>query len=290
MALQLKEFAIDTGRMTLTGLADTGTGQGAAVIAVHGWLDNAASFIPLSHELTVSRPFYAVELPGHGFSAHRPAQDLYHSIDNVVDLLAFINTVSPDQPVTLLGHSMGGIVCSLVAAAAPERVTGLIMLDSLGPYTDRKEQVLPQLRKGIKKAMEGQSPLKVFANRELAIRARMAGVGAVTHATASVLIDRAIREVEGGFVWRTDSRLLAPSLLRYSESQIREIYAGIECPSLLISGKDGYLFKFEALRLRIPYIAKLVCHDVDGGHHFHMEGDVKRTAGLIDEFLQNHHM
>lgn len=289
MALQLSEFSIHTGRMTLTGLADT-SGQGQPVIAVHGWLDNAASFIPLSQQLSLTGPFYAVELPGHGFSDHRPDHDLYHSVDNIVDLLAFIDVVSPDQPVTLLGHSMGGIICSLVAAAAPERVSHLIMLDSLGPYTDRKEQVLPQLRKGIKKAVEGQSPLNVFKSRELAIRARMAGVGTVTYDTASLLIDRAIREVEGGFVWRTDRRLTAPSLLRYSESQIREIYAGIECPSLLISGEDGYFHKYEALRFRIPYIAKLTCHDVQGGHHFHMEGDVKRTAELIDEFVQNNHV
>jgi pimeloyl-ACP methyl ester carboxylesterase len=286
MALQLQEFAVHTGRMTLAGLADT-SGQKTAVIAVHGWLDNAASFIPLSRQLTLDRPFHAVELPGHGLSEHRPANAAYHAVDYILDLLAFMNTVSPDQPVVLLGHSMGGIVCSLVAAAAPERVAGLIMLDSLGPYTDRKEQVLPQLRKGVKKAMEGPSPLKVFESRELAIRARMSGVGTVTHETASLLIDRAIREVEGGFVWRTDRRLTAPSLLRYSESQVREIYAGIECPSMLISGKDGYFHQYEALRLRIPYIARLVCHDVDGGHHFHMEGDVQRTAGLIDEFVQN---
>lgn len=289
MALQLKDFAIHTGRMTLTGLADT-SGQGRALIAVHGWLDNAASFLPLSQHFAQDRPFYSVELPGHGFSEHRPPNAEYHAIDYILDLLAFINTVSPDQPVLLLGHSMGGIVCSLLAAAAPERVSGLIMLDSLGPYTDRKEQVLPQLRKGVKKAMEGQSPLKVFENRELAIRARMAGVGTVSYETASLLIERAIREVEGGFVWRTDRRLTAPTLLRYSESQVREIYAGIECPSLLICGKEGYFHQYEALKLRIPYIAKLVCHDVAGGHHFHMEGDVQRTAGLIDEFVQNLHV
>lgn len=286
MALQLTEFSIDTGRMILTGLADT-RGHGQALIAVHGWLDNATSFIPLGQLWSPDAPFYAVELPGHGFSEHRPAHAQYHAIDNVIDLLAFINTVSPDQPVTLLGHSMGGIICSLLAAAAPERISRLIMLDSLGPYTDRKEQVLPQLRKGLKKAMEGQSPLKVFESRELAIRARMAGVGTVNYDTASLLIERAIREVEGGFVWRTDSRLMAPSLLRYSESQIREIYAGIECPSMLICGVDGYFHKYEALRFRIPYIAKLTSHDVPGGHHFHMEGDVQRTAELIDEFIAN---
>jgi pimeloyl-ACP methyl ester carboxylesterase len=75
-------------------------------------------------------------------------------------------------------------------------------------------------------------------------------------------------------------------MLRYSESQIREILAGVSCPAMLISGDQGYFHQYPELEFRKGYIKQLEHHVVQGGHHFHMEGDIVRTAGLINEFVK----
>lgn len=287
--MKLEHFKTPTSRLALTGLKNT-THKGVPVIALHGWLDNAASFIPLSEKLADSRPFYALEMPGHGLSDHRSAATSYHLLENVVDVLAFINEISKEAPVSLIGHSLGGIVASLLAAAAPGRVNKLVLLDSLGPLTDETENVLPQLRKAIAKAsLFKSSKMTVYPTKELACSVRMMGVGKVNKYAASLLVERGIKEVEGGFSWTSDPKLLEPSLLRFSEEQVASVFLGIECPIRLICGDKGYFSDYEALSKRLNYLkgksGVLDKHIVSGGHHFHMDGDVAVTAELVNEFL-----
>ena len=62
-------------------------GSGPRVLALHGWLDNAASFLPMAPYL---RDFdlVALDLPGHGRSMHLPPGADYSfpgAIANVLD-------------------------------------------------------------------------------------------------------------------------------------------------------------------------------------------------------------
>lgn len=309
--MHLKSFEVQTKRLKIAGLRNSVT-EGVPLIALHGWLDNAASFDFLADELSVDRPFFAIDLPGHGQSEHRPAASAYHLLENILDILAFFdempdllaanNHLSVNSPkgkvtelelaqsvtpkVNLLGHSLGGIIACLVAAAAPERVEKLILLDSLGPLTDEIEAVLPQLRKAVAKASKLKSSLSVFPNLEMAIRARMAGLGRINREASERLVCRGVQAVEGGVIWSSDSRLLKPSFLRLNEKQVEAIFAGIECPVLLLTGMQGYFSESEALIKRINYIQRIKHRCVEGGHHFHMDGDIKATAEFINAFLE----
>ena len=288
--MNLESFSIETPRLTLSGLKNK-VESGVPVIALHGWLDNAASFEPLSHYLSDSRPFYALEMPGHGLSQHRAGSSSYHLVDNVVDVLAFIDVILKHhnvdgKAVTLIGHSLGGIVCSLLAASSPERVEKLILLDSLGPLTDETEDVLPQLRRAVAKAAKFKSSkMTIYPSKELAATVRMSGIGRVSRDAALLLVERGVAEVEGGYSWTSDPKLLFPSMLRFSESQVEVIFAGIECPVSLICGEAGYFSSYEKLKNRLSYFKTLKKHLVKGGHHFHMDGDVLKTAELMNEFL-----
>ena len=288
--MNLEPFKISTPRLKLAGFKNQVT-EGAPVIAVHGWLDNAASFTPLSEHLIHTRPFYALEMPGHGLSDHRPDSTSYHLLENIVDVLAFIDEVATEgETVSLIGHSLGGIVCALLAAAAPKRVDKLLLLDSLGPFTDEASNVLPQLRKAIAKAsIFKSSKMTVYPNKEMACRVRMQGVGKVNKEAASLLVERGLKSVEGGYSWTSDPRLLEPSLMRFSEAQVEAIFSGIECPIRLVCGDKGYFSSYENLKHRFAYLQKeneeLDRHVVSGGHHFHMDGDVIATAELIHDFI-----
>lgn len=113
---------------------DTGPREAPTVVLLHGLLDNAASFAPLVEALEqrLSEPhrFIAPDWRGHGATAWAADGD-YWFPQYLADLDALLTTTVDRQPVTLVGHSMGGQVASLFAGTRPDRVTRLIALDSL---------------------------------------------------------------------------------------------------------------------------------------------------------------
>ena len=70
--MQPRDIEIKTERMTFSAL-EWGNADDKPVLALHGWLDNAASFTPLAPRLKNVR-LIAVDLAGHGRSQHRPTE------------------------------------------------------------------------------------------------------------------------------------------------------------------------------------------------------------------------
>jgi pimeloyl-ACP methyl ester carboxylesterase len=291
--MQLEQFQLQTHRLMMAGLKNCAA-SGSAIIALHGWLDNAASFEFLAPFIETTRPFYAIDMAGHGLSEHRPENCSYHLMENIVDLIAFIDAITVNAAstevegsarVTLIGHSMGGIIASMAAAAAPDKINQLILLDSMGPLTDEIESVLPQLRNAVAKAAQINSKVSIFPSLALAVRARMSGIGKLSRNAAERLVIRGTKEVEGGYSWRTDPKLLKPSFIRLSELQVQAIFAGIECPVKLLTGDRGYFSDEHAMDKRLGYFKNIEHKRVPGGHHFHMDGDVESTARYINAFI-----
>ena len=105
-----------------------GPEDGRRVLALHGWMDNAATFAELAPRLTDCRVI-AVDLPGHGHTDPIPPGHFYHYIDHVWDIHAAFDALGWDTAV-LMGHSMGGALAALYACARPERVEVLVSIDS----------------------------------------------------------------------------------------------------------------------------------------------------------------
>jgi len=93
------------------------------VIALHGWLDNAASFSHLAPLLPGLR-IVALDQAGHGHSSHRAPGSGYQLWDYALDVLLVADQLGW-QKFALLGHSMGAIVSLLLAGAVPERISRL---------------------------------------------------------------------------------------------------------------------------------------------------------------------
>jgi pimeloyl-ACP methyl ester carboxylesterase len=103
-----------------------------ALILLHGWMDVSASFQFVVDALTVPRQVIAPDWRGFGGTQGPPGTDTYWFPDYLADLDALLDALCPDQPVDLLGHSMGGNVAMLYAGIRPQRVRRLINLEGFG--------------------------------------------------------------------------------------------------------------------------------------------------------------
>ncbi|UZE97840.1 alpha/beta fold hydrolase [Alkalimarinus alittae] len=276
---------INTDRIKLA-YVESGNPDGIPVLAIHGWLDNAASFSRLSEKMDLSNiRLIAVDLPGHGLSDHRDKGQIYHLMDYVVDIVGLIKSLALNQ-VVLLGHSLGGIISLLTASAIPSKVGQLILLDSFGPMVDKEDQVSEQLRKAISKICLSTPRMPaVYHTIDDAVKVRLGGFGKIEPDAARVLLERGLIKRQNGYSWATDARLREPSLIRLSEPQVEGFMRGVECPVCLIAASDGYVSLEPKYNPRLSYIAALETHKVSGHHHFHLDGDVTKTADIINKFI-----
>lgn len=259
-------------------------GQGEPVLALHGWLDNAASFTPLARHLPA--PMLALDFSGHGHSEHRPPDLATHLVDHVRDVLEVAEQMGW-QRFVLVGHSMGAGVASLFAATYPERVSHLVLLEGLGPPATDADDVAPTLRKAIDQIRGLPAKRKpVYSDPEQAVAARQSALGGLEEHSARLLCERGLVAVEGGWTWRTDIRLRITSSLRLTEQQVEGFVRRIAAPTLLVLGEQG-LGGDGRFAHREAWVPSLTRVDLPGRHHLHMD-DPAPVAAAINAFLNTH--
>lgn len=130
-------------RVHLNRWDDGADGNRPLLVLLHGWMDVGASFQFFVDALAdlegPARHIVAPDWRGFG-RTESPAVDSYWFPDYLGDLDALLDRLSPDAPVDLLGHSMGGNVAMTYAGARPSRIRRLINLEGFGlPATQPDE-------------------------------------------------------------------------------------------------------------------------------------------------------
>jgi pimeloyl-ACP methyl ester carboxylesterase len=252
-------------------------------LALHGWLDNAASFLPIAPQLP-ELDLVMTDLPGHGHSAALPAGSEYTMIGAIGNVLAVADALGWER-FTLLGHSMGAGIASLVAAAQPSRVEALIAIEALGGLSESVENTADRLREAVAAhyALPGKA-LRVFPNLEAPVRARMMA-NQLSEPCARLLVERGVRAVPGGFSWGSDQRLTLPTAVRLTEAQIDVLVQAIECPTQVIFATPAQPYFPEPLRSRRAALLRDgQVESLAGTHHLHME-DPATVAAVLRRFL-----
>ena len=254
------------------------------LLALHGWLDNAGSFDALAPLLADRWQVVALDLRGHGRSAHIGPGAWYHYVDYFDEIRAVLDHFGWARA-DLLGHSLGGTLASLFAAACPTRVGTLLLIEALGPLTTTFDQALPQLRRALDQhaAFATRRPLRVFAGLDHAIKARM-DANELSETAARAIVERGVVRVEGGWVWSSDPRLTLASPQRYTEPQVLAMLDGIRASTLLILAEPATSYLPRSMMdARAAAVADIRVVRMPGHHHLHLE-DAAAIAGVIRAF------
>lgn len=118
-------------------------GEGHPVILIHGIAASNYDWIYLTPTLTsLGYQVFAPDLIGHGNSAKPKNPSCYTFEILYLHFIDWINEIEPDQKVTLIGHSMGGLIALYYGIEHPSRVNRIVLVD---PYYTRN-QLNPVLR------------------------------------------------------------------------------------------------------------------------------------------------
>ncbi|WP_085315979.1 alpha/beta fold hydrolase [Derxia lacustris] len=269
-------------------LREWGPADGRPLVLLHGFLDVSASFQFLVDAFAHERRCIALDWRGFGLSQHatdQPAVQSYWFPDYLADLDALLDRIAPDAPVHLLGHSMGGLIAALYAAARPARIRSASLLEGFGPPATvpteaprRYARWLDQLRHAT--PWGRYASLDEVAGR---IRRNHPQLGAER---ARWLAEHwAAPEPDGTFALRADRahRLANPTLFRREEAEA--CWVAIECPVLWISASAGQARGDAEMASRGASLGNATRLEIAGaGHMVHIEAP-EACAAAIDGFI-----
>ncbi|WAB96498.1 alpha/beta hydrolase [Pseudomonas putida] len=281
MSAHVEEIRLSLGHIELAAHL-FGPEDGLPVIALHGWLDNANSFARLAPQLKGLR-ILALDLAGHGYSQHRPPGAGYALADYAHDVLRVAEQLGW-QRFALLGHSLGAIISVQLAAALPERVSHLALIDGVIPPTGAEEDAGERLGLALQAQLRLDGKRKsVYKTLEEGVQARMKGMVAVSRDAAELLAQRGLMPVPGGYSWRSDSRLTLPSPVRLSHAQAMAYVRRVNCPACLVVAADGMLARHAELLEQLTFEQTVL----PGGHHLHLNDEHGATlvADCINRFF-----
>lgn len=277
------ERRFEIAGLTLAGV-EWGRADDLPVLAVHGWLDNAGSFDRLAPLLPGCR-ILALDAAGHGHSGFRSPDSGYNLWQDVGDVIEVADQLGWSR-FRFIGHSRGAAIGTLLAGTFPDRIEQLVLIEGGLPLIDVPEEAPARLAKALirKRELLGRTG-RLFPSRDRAIAERADGFSKVEHATAEILAERSLREVDGGFRWHFDQRLKAPSELRFTIEHVRAFVSRVSAPVLLFRATESpfdAMPEYETIASSFRSV-KLV--RLAGGHHLHLEGAEVEIASHIRQFF-----
>jgi pimeloyl-ACP methyl ester carboxylesterase len=264
-------------------------GPGRRVVLLHGWMDVSASFQFLVDALPSHWEVFAPDWRGYGLSDWGKS-DCYWFPDYLADLDALLEHISPQAPVDLVGHSLGGNVACLYAGVRPARIRRLVNLEGFGMPATQPEQAPGRYARWLDELGErnGFRPYADFA--ALAERMRQNNPR-LTSERAEFLARHWGREMPDGQVQlRGDPahKVVYPLLYRYEEARAcwREVTAPVlwvdaaESKALERVGLDAAQYAERRAAFRnLRYVTVS-----NAGHMLHHD-QPERVARLLEEFL-----
>jgi pimeloyl-ACP methyl ester carboxylesterase len=272
------------------------------ILCIHGWMDNCRSFHQLGPALASqsNTKVVALDLPGHGWSSHKSLDappmvqaEMAYYISEALHALEW-------DKCTLIGHSLGAGVSSLFAAAFPEQVERLILLDGAGFLARKSEEAAKHAREHIVQrrvaTRTSKQPPRTFRSLEVAIKSRrmaatkLPGNQILSYEAAEELVIRATRRDDHnqGVQFIHDARFQWPSIQYMTWHQVEGIFDAVDSQVCILLAENGWPFDPSKIERTKELLAPSHFQILPGSHYFHADpGTAEAVAEAVLQFLRD---
>ena len=270
------------------GIRHWGDPSAPTVFFLHGWMDSSATFQFVVDSLKQSWHVIAPDWRGYGQSdwLSRP----YWFPDYYADLHCILDHYAQD-PVRLVGHSMGANIASIYAGLRPDRISQLVMMDFLGLAVPGDTDGSTQLNHWLSEvfqvpAMRGYKDHDALARRLLSVNPRLSGP------RATFLSQSVSRVAPDGLVYMAcDPWHKIPSPMLYRVEDSLSSWRRITAPVLMLMADQGFVqqrFGADAVEMerRLACFKDRQVTAISGAGHNIQHDQPEQVAGALDGWLK----
>ncbi|WP_397419435.1 alpha/beta fold hydrolase [Phenylobacterium sp.] len=224
---------------------DWGNPTAPPLILVHGGRDHCRNWDWVAQELRRDYHIIAPDLRGHGDSAYSPSGD-YSMSAFVYDLAQLIHQKG-FPTVRIVAHSLGGSIALRYAGAFPETVTRLVAIEGMGPSpamlaARAKRTPVERLRNWVSetRTLAGRLPRRYASIEEAYARMQAENRHLTPEQARYLTIHGASQNEDGTYSWKFDNYVRSFSPADFSPEDQQALWANINCPVLLVNGKESW--------------------------------------------------
>lgn len=142
-----------------------GSADGTPLLLLHGIQDTSATFQFLADALQGEYSIVAPDWRGHGGTRGIRASGWFHEYVSDLDIL--IDALGLDEPLALVGHSMGGNIATVFAALRPEKVRCVLSLDAFGVKPLGPSRFVESVTRWLHRELaQGRPPIRTVSSPE----------------------------------------------------------------------------------------------------------------------------
>jgi pimeloyl-ACP methyl ester carboxylesterase len=243
-------------------------GSGPPLVLLHGLFGSADNWHSVAGALSAEMAVYAVDLRNHGRSFHSAEHDYASMAEDVRRLAAGLGL----GPFTVLGHSMGGKAALALAAAHPQAVARLIVVDITHKATAVDAERVEALRR---LDLEGVRSLKEASGR---LEAAIPDTG-----LRLFLLKNLERTAEGRYRWRINLESIGDNIGRIGAAVALKAFPK---PCLFIrGGKSDYIREADWEEVRAFFPAAELRTIPEAGHWVHTDAREAFVA-VVSDFIR----
>ncbi len=254
------------------------------LILIHGGRDHCRNWDRVALALNDRYTIYAPDLRGHGDSGWALGT-MYSLPEFVLDVATLVAELGED-PLTIVGHSLGGAIALQYAGTFPNRVRKVVAVEGLGPPTIEHQPAHLRMRHWIDHMheMERRQPRR-YASVEDATR-RM--LEANPHLTADMAHHLTLHGThdndDGTLSWKFDNYVRIRSPYEFNLEDAQDIWSRIQVPVLLIKGAESWAPDPEKSGRAVTIRNYRSVTVQDSGHWVHHD-QLDRFLEAVTEFL-----
>jgi pimeloyl-ACP methyl ester carboxylesterase len=259
------------------------------IFMLHGWMDVSASFQFVVDAMRGDWQVLAPDWRGYGLTGWSAAGSYWYP-DYFADLDRVLAHFERDQPVNLVGHSMGGNIACIYAGVRPKRIARLVNLEGLGMRNTDPAEAPDRYARWLEELGETQRFRDYASFAELAAR--------LSEGNARLSVERSLflaqhwgrERADGRIELRSDPLHKIVNPVLYRAEEVSACLRRIIAPVLWVQGGDTDLprrMRISAVELgrRKACIGELSEAVIPGAGHMLHHDQPAGVAAAIEGFL-----